>query len=135
MTAVGPGLLLGLTLLLSPAVGIASDANSDTESKDQDTEETQVQPSEPTAADTNNKLADDETSPPSAETLAPSPPKGLALPAELPEVLDAPQPNYPAAALEAGIGGRVVLELQLDAFGSQFLYLNILRFDHLEVFV
>ena len=47
----------------------------------------------------------------------PSPPVGLPSPAALPAVLDAPLPVYPPAALESGIGGRAVLELQLDADG------------------
>ena len=119
MTALGTGLLLGLTLLLSPAVGIASDEHVDTEAKsdDQAPNGTQGSPDEKTVSTPGTELVGDEAISPSEEALVPSPPKGLALPADLPEVLDAPQPNYPAAALEAGIGGRAVLELQIDAEG------------------
>ncbi len=47
----------------------------------------------------------------------PLPPPGLPVAAALPAVLDIPMPSHPPAALEAGVGGRAVIELKLDSDG------------------
>jgi TonB family protein len=51
------------------------------------------------------------------EGEAPSPPPSIPIPADLPQALDTPPVPYPPAAREAGLGGRAVIELQLDSNG------------------
>jgi len=82
----------------------------------QDEQASEPAPSEAGPAQANQP----ETTAPVEESAQPAtlePPAEFPMPAVLPEVLDGPQPIHPAAALEARIGGRVVLELQLDAEG------------------
>ena len=114
MRTTSPGLLLAALLLFGPRPAAAEQDEVSPRSIEDDSPEATEDLNEQSVGGSAHEISvggGEGTEP------APSPPEGLPFPADLPAVLDAPLPIYPPAALEAGIGGRTVLELQLDADG------------------
>ncbi len=108
------GLVLAALLLVAPRPAAAEQTEDSPEPIDEGSADASQESSGESGSESTLEVSsqEDEVAEP-----APIPPEGLPSPADLPAVLDAPLPIYPPAALEAGIGGRAVLELQLDADG------------------